>query len=112
MFQMAGVGPMFGQLGFFHRFAGKEYDDKRPLNRYLNETRRLLGVLEQRLADRDWIMGDAYTIADMAIFPWVRILGGYYDAAQLIGLDAYPAVQRALAQFSARPAVIKGLATP
>lgn len=112
MFQMGGVGPMFGQLGFFHRFAGKEYDDKRPLQRYLNETRRLLGVLEQRLTGRDWIMGDDYTIADMAIFPWVRILGGYYEAAALVGLDAYPNVQRALAQFVARPAVIKGLATP
>lgn len=112
MFQMGGVGPMFGQLGFFHRFAGKEYDDKRPLQRYLNETRRLLGVLEQRLTGRDWIMGDNYTIADMAIFPWVRILGGYYEAAELVGLDAYPHVQRALAQFVARPAVIKGLATP
>jgi GST-like protein len=112
MFQMAGVGPMFGQLGFFHRFAGKEYDDKRPLTRYVNETRRLLSVLEQRLAGRDWIMGEYYTIADIAIFPWVRILSGYYEAAELIGTAAYPNVQRALASFVARPAVIKGLATP
>lgn len=112
MFQMGGVGPMFGQLGFFHRFAGKEYDDKRPLQRYVTETRRLLGVLEHRLTGRAWIMGDNYTIADMAIFPWVRILGGYYEAGALVGLDAYPNVQRALAQFVARPAVIKGLTTP
>jgi len=112
MFQMGGVGPMFGQLGFFHRFAGKEYDDKRPLQRYLTETRRLLGVLEQRLSGREWIMGEQYTIADIAIFPWVRILSGYYEAAELIGTSAYPNVQRALASFVARPAVIKGLATP
>lgn len=112
MFQMGGVGPMFGQFGFFHRFAGKEYEDKRPLTRYLNETRRLLGVLEQRLSGRDWIMGKQYTIADIAIFPWVRILSGYYEAAELIGTDAYPNVQAALARFVVRPAVIKGLATP
>lgn len=112
MFQMGGVGPMFGQFGFFHRFAGKEYEDKRPLTRYLNETKRLLGVLEQRLSGRDWIMGKQYTIADIAIFPWVRILSGYYEAAELIGTDAYPNLQRALARFVERPAVIKGLATP
>jgi GST-like protein len=112
MFQMGGVGPMFGQFGFFHRFAGKEYEDKRPLTRYLTETRRLLGVLEQRLTGREWIMGDQYTIADMAIFPWVRILSGYYEAADVIGTDNYPNVQRALARFVARPAVIRGLAIP
>ena len=112
MFQMGGVGPMFGQVGFFHRFAGKDYEDKRPLQRYVTEAKRLLAVLEQRLTGRDWIMGEHYTIADIAIFPWVRILGGFYDAADLLGLDAYPNVQRALAQFVARPAVVKGLATP
>lgn len=112
MFQMAGVGPMFGQVGFFHRFAGKEYEDKRPLTRYVNEAKRLLGVLEQRLTGRDWIMGDQYTIADIAIFPWVRILSGYYEAGELVGTDAYPNVQRALLRFVERPAVIKGIATP
>ena len=112
MFQMAGVGPMFGQVGFFHRFAGKEYADKRPLQRYVNEAKRLLGVMERRLEGRAWIMGEAYTIADIAIFPWVRILGGYYEAAELIGIDGYPNVQRALACFVERPAVVKGLATP
>lgn len=112
MFQMGGVGPMFGQLGFFHRFAGKDYEDKRPLHRYLNETRRLLSVLEQRLQGRDWIMGAQYTIADMAIFPWVRILSGYYEAADLVGIDNFPNVERVLAHFVARPAVVKGLATP
>ena len=80
MFQMGGIGPMFGQLGFFHKFAGKDYEDKRPRDRYVAEAKRLLGVLEQRLAGRDWIMGDAYTIADIAIFPWVRNLIGFYEA--------------------------------
>ncbi|WP_426075955.1 glutathione binding-like protein [Janthinobacterium sp. PSPC3-1] len=112
MFQMGGVGPMFGQVGFFHRFAGKEYEDKRPLQRYVTEAKRLLAVLEQRLTGRDWIMGEQYTIADIAIFPWVRILGGYYEAAELLGTEHYPNVQRALARFVERPAVIKGIATP
>ena len=69
MFQMGGIGPMFGQLGFFHKFAGKDYEDKRPRDRYVAEARRLLGVLDQRLQGRDWVMGDTYTIADIAIFP-------------------------------------------
>jgi len=112
MFQMAGVGPMFGQVGFFHRFAGKEYEDKRPLNRYVNEAKRLLGVLEGRLAGREWIMGDEYTIADIATLPWVRNLVGFYEAADLVGFGAYPNVARVLARFVERPAVIKGLATP
>ena len=112
MFQMGGVGPMFGQVGFFHRFAGKEYEDKRPLHRYVAEAKRLLGVLEGRLAGRDWIMGDKYTIADIATLPWVRNLVGFYEAADLVGFDAYPNVARVLASFVERPAVIKGLATP
>jgi GSH-dependent disulfide-bond oxidoreductase len=112
MFQMAGVGPMFGQLGFFHRFAGKEYEDKRPLARYVNETKRLLGVLEGRLAGREWIMGDEYTVADIATFPWVRNLVGFYEAADVVGFAAYPNVARVLARFVERPAVVKGLATP
>ncbi|MBV7535783.1 glutathione S-transferase N-terminal domain-containing protein [Duganella sp. sic0402] len=112
MFQMGGVGPMFGQLGFFHRFAGKEYQDKRPLQRYVAETRRLLNVLEQRLTGRNWIMGEQYTIADMAIFPWVRILSGYYQASELLSLDDYPHLQATLERFIARPAVARGLAIP
>ena len=112
MWQMGGVGPMFGQLGFFHKFAGKEYEDKRPLGRYVAESRRLLGVLEQRLAGRDWIMGADYTIADIAVFPWVRNLVGFYGAGELVGFDAFPNVQRALAAFVARPAVQRGLEIP
>ncbi|MBO9678868.1 MAG: glutathione S-transferase N-terminal domain-containing protein [Acidovorax sp.] len=112
MWQMGGVGPMFGQLGFFHKFAGKDYEDKRPRDRYVAESQRLLGVLEQRLTGRDWIMGPEYTIADIAVFPWVRNLVGFYGAGELVGFDAFPQVQRALAAFVARPAVERGLAIP
>lgn len=112
MFQMGGVGPMFGQLGFFHKFAGKEYEDKRPRDRYVAESRRLLGVLEKHLAGRDWIMGDQYTIADVATFPWIRNLIGFYEARELVGFDDFPQVQRVLDAFVARPAVIRGLEIP
>lgn len=112
MFQMGGIGPMFGQVGFFHKFAGKDYEDKRPRDRYINESKRLLGVLEQRLQDRAWIMGDQYTIADIAIFPWVRNLVNYYGAGELVGFDQFPNVQRVLAAFSERPAVARGLNIP
>jgi GST-like protein len=112
MFQMGGIGPMFGQVGFFHKFAGKEYEDKRPRDRYVAESRRLLGVLEQRLAGRAWIMGDAYTIADIATFPWVRNLVGFYEAADLVGIADCPNVKRVLDAFVARPAVMRGLDIP
>lgn len=112
MFQMGGIGPMFGQVGFFHKFAGKDYEDKRPRDRYVKESKRLLDVLNGRLADRAWIMGDAYTIADMAIFPWVRNLIGYYGAGDLVGIVDFPHVKRALDTFVARAAVVKGLDIP
>ncbi|MDO8699762.1 MAG: glutathione S-transferase N-terminal domain-containing protein [Rhodoferax sp.] len=112
MFQMGGIGPMFGQLGFFTKFAGKDYEDKRPRDRYAAESKRLLGVLNQRLATRAWIMGDAYTIADVATFPWVRNLIGFYEAGDLVGIQEFPHVTRALAAFVARPAVARGLAIP
>ncbi len=112
MFQMAGVGPMFGQVGFFHKFAGKAYEDKRPRDRYVAESRRLLGVLERRLAGRAWIMGDDYTIADIATWPWVRNLVGFYDAGDLVGIGDFPDVTRSLAAFVARPAVREGLMVP
>ena len=112
MFQMGGIGPMFGQVGFFHKFAGKHYDDKRPLDRYVAESRRLLAVLERRLAGRDWIMGDDYTIADIATFPWVRNLVGFYEAGELVEFHAFPHVKRALEAFVARPAVVRGLGIP
>ena len=112
MFQMGGVGPMFGQVGFFHKFAGKDYDDKRPRDRYVDEAKRLLGVLERRLAGSEWIMGDAYTIADIATWPWVRNLIGFYEAGELVGIDNFPNVTRVLQAFVARPAVVRGLTIP
>ena len=112
MWQMGGVGPMFGQLGFFHKFAGKDYEDKRPRDRYVAESKRLLGVLNGRLATRQWIMGDDYTIADIATFPWVRNLIGFYGAGDLVGIADFPHVTRALEAFIARPAVAKGLMIP
>lgn len=112
MFQMGGIGPMFGQLGFFHRFAGKEYEDKRPRDRYAAESKRLLGVLDQRLEGRDWVMGDEYTIADIAILPWVRNLVGFYEAGDLVGFSQFKNVARVLEAFVARPAVVKGLTIP
>ena len=112
MFQMGGIGPMFGQLGFFHKFAGKDYDDKRPRDRYVAESKRLLGVLDKRLEGRNWLMGDDYTIADIATFGWVRNLIGFYEAGELVGIKDYPNVLRVLDTFVARPAVVKGLGIP
>ena len=112
MFQMAGIGPMFGQVGFFHKFAGKDFEDKRPRDRYVGEAKRLLGVLDARLTGRAWILGDDYTIADIATFPWVRNLIGFYGAGDLVGISDYPNVRRALEAFVARPAVARGLEIP
>jgi GST-like protein len=112
MFQMGGIGPMFGQLGFFNKFAGKEYEDKRPRDRYVGESKRLLGVLETRLNGRKWLMGDEYTIADMATFPWVRNLVGFYEAGELVEIEKFPNVRRVLDAFVARPAVARGLDIP
>jgi len=112
MFQMGGIGPMFGQIGFFHRYGGKDYEDKRPLQRYVTEAQRLLKVLDQQLKGKSWIMGDTYTIADMAILPWVRCLIEFYDAGELVGLGKFPNVLRVLAAWEKRPAVQRGLQMP
>jgi len=112
MFQMGGIGPTFGQVGFFHKFGGKDYEDKRPRDRYVAESRRLLGVLDARLAQQAWLVGAEYTIADIAVFPWVRNLIGFYGAGELVGIAAFRHVSRALEQFLARPAVARGLAIP
>lgn len=112
VFQMGGIGPMFGQLGFFNKFAGKAYEDKRPRDRYVEESKRLLRVLNQRLEGRAWLMGDDYTIADIATFPWVRNLVGFYEAGDLVGISDFPHVTRALEAFVARPAVVAGLGIP
>jgi len=112
MFQMGGIGPMFGQVGFFNKFAGKDYVDKRPRDRYVAESKRLLGVLNRQLADRAWIMGDRFTIADVATFPWVNNLIGFYEAGDLVGISDYAHVTRVLHSFMARPAVARGMDIP
>jgi GST-like protein len=111
-FQVAALGPMFGQLGFFHKFAGRDYEDKRPRDRYAAESKRLLGVLETRLAGRDWIMGDDYTIADISMLGWVRNLVGFYGAGDLVGYESLQEVPRWLERGLARPAVQRGLEIP
>ena len=111
-FQMGAVGPMFGQLGFFHKFAGREIEDKRPLERYRAESQRLLGVLEQRLDGRDWIMGDDYSIADVSLLGWVRNLVGFYGAGELVAYDSLTRVPQWLERGLARPAVQRGLTIP
>jgi GST-like protein len=111
-FQMAGIGPMFGQVGFFHKFAGREIEDKRPLDRYVDESRRLLDVLDTRLEGRTWLMGEDYTIADIATLGWVRNLIRFYDAGDLVKFDALTRVPAWLERALARPAVARGLAIP
>lgn len=110
MFQMGGVGPMFGQLGFFYKFAGSEIEDPRPLERYVNETKRLMAVLEKQLNGRDWIVGD-YSIADIAIAPWLRALD-FYEAMDVLDWDGHPNLDAYLDRFLERPAVKKGLNIP
>jgi GST-like protein len=111
MWQMGGLGPMFGQVGFFHKFAGKAFEDKRPLQRYVAESKRLLGVLDARLDGRDWVMGD-YTIADIAMLGWVRNLIGFYGARDLVEFDGLKNVPAWLERGLARPAVQRGLEIP
>jgi GST-like protein len=112
MFQMGGVGPMFGQVGFFHKFAGKDFEDKRPRDRYVGEAKRLLGVLDRHLTGRSWMLGETYTIADIAIFPWVNVLNTFYGAGDLVGMQDFRQVKRVLEVFLARPAVVRGLNIP
>jgi GST-like protein len=112
MFQMAAIGPMFGQVGFFHKFAGKDYEDKRPRDRYVAEATRLLKVLDDRLEGRDWIMGADYTIADIATLGWVRNLVGFYEAGDLVKFGELKNVPAWLERGLARPAVQRGLEIP
>lgn len=112
LFQNAAIGPMFGQLGYFHKFAGREIGDKRPLERYRSETIRLLQVLEGRLAGREWLMGDEYTIADISTLGWVRNLIGFYGARELVEFDALTQVPTWLERWLVRPAVQRGLEVP
>jgi GST-like protein len=111
-FQMGGIGPMFGQVGYFHKFAGREIADKRPLERYVAESKRLLGVIETRLDGRQWIMDDEYTIADISMLGWVRNLIGFYGARELVAFDSFRRVPAWLERGLARPAVQRGLEIP
>jgi GSH-dependent disulfide-bond oxidoreductase len=111
-FQMGGIGPMFGQVGFFHKFAGKEIADKRPLERYVNESKRLLGVMDSRLAGRQWIMDDEYTIADISMIGWVRNIIGFYEARELVAFDNFGNISAWLDRGLARPAVKRGVEIP
>jgi len=111
-FQMAAIGPMFGQVGFFHKFGGKDFEDKRPRDRYVKESSRLLGVLDTRLNGRNWLMGEDYTIADIATLGWVRNLVGFYEAGELVGFERFTSVARWLDRGLARPAVERGLVIP
>jgi GST-like protein len=111
-FQMAAVGPMFSQFGFFHKFAGKDYADKRPFERYRAESQRILGVLETRLDGRSWIMGEQYSIADIALLGWVRHLVGFYGAGELVDYATLKRVPAWLERGLARPAVGRGLLIP
>jgi GST-like protein len=112
MFQMSAIGPIFGQVGFFHKFAGRDYADKRPLERYVSESKRLLDILNRHLKDRDWIMGDEYSIADICTFPWISNLVGFYGAGELVGFSDFEQVARVNSAFAQRPAVIRGNAIP
>jgi GST-like protein len=112
MFQMGGIGPMFGQVGFFNKFAGKEYEDKRPLQRYVGEAKRLLGVMDVHLKGRQWFMDDDYTIADISMLGWVRNIIGFYEARDLVDFDSLKYVPAWLERGLARPAVQRGLNIP
>ncbi|WP_426041766.1 glutathione binding-like protein [Brevundimonas sp. TWP2-3-4b1] len=110
--QVGAVGPMIGQMGFFHKFAGAAYEDKRPRDRFVTEAKRLLGVLEQRLKGRDFIMGAGFTIADIALIGWVRAVPGFYGAGDLVDWSSLTAVQAWVTRCEARPAVARGLNIP
>lgn len=111
-FQVGGVGPMFGQFGFFHKYAGRAIEDRRPFERYRDEAKRLLGVIDKQLEGREWLAGDEYSIADIATFPWVRGLKVFYEAGEVLGMDDFARVSEWLERALARPAVAKGLQVP
>lgn len=112
MFQIGGVGPMVGQLGFFHKFAGKDYEDKRPRDRYADETKRLLKVMDARLEGRDWFVGNAYSIVDISLLGWIRNIIGLFDAAKMVDFASVNNVAAWLERGLARPAVQRGFNIP
>ena len=111
MWQMGGIGPMFGQFGFFHKFAGKEIEDKRGFERYRDESRRLIGVLDGRLEGREYIMDD-YSIADIAIWPWLRGMIGFYEAGDIMEMGKYPNASEWLERCAGREASKKAVNIP
>jgi GST-like protein len=112
MFQMGGVGPMFGQVGFFVKFGGKDFEDKRPRDRYVDEAKRLLGVMDRVLKDKTWFMGDAYTIADISMLGWINSLTGFYGAGELVEFEGFDSVKAWFERGMARPAVQRGMKIP
>ena len=112
MFQMGGVGPMFGQFGFFHKFAGKEIEDKTAFNRYRDESVRLLGVMDRQLDGRKYLTGEEYSIADLATWPWVRTLSGFYEADEIVGMDSFTNVRTWVERCFDRPASRKAVNIP
>lgn len=112
MWQMGGAGPMFGQFGFFFKMDGRVIEDTRPLERYTNESKRLLKVLDGHLEDREHVAGRGYSIADMAIWPWVNVLGEFYDAGEQFELDTFKNVNRWLAACTERPASKRAVNIP
>lgn len=111
-FQVGGIGPMFGQVGYFKKFDGKEISDPRVLQRYVDESKRLFGILDQHLDDRTWMMGDEFTIADVALIGMVRNFISFYEAGDLVGYDSFSHVKAWMTRSLARPAVQRGLAIP
>ena len=113
MFQMGGVGPMFGQFGHFFKYAAdKVANNSYPMERYRDEAKRLLSVLEARLEGRQWLMGDDYTIADIATFPWIEGARKFYGGDQVLEYDRFPNVMAWVDRGLARPAVQKGMDIP
>ncbi|MCB1440070.1 MAG: glutathione S-transferase N-terminal domain-containing protein [Nitratireductor sp.] len=112
MFQMGGIGPMFGQFGFFHKFAGKEIEDKTAFNRYRDESIRLLGVLDKGLEGKDYLVGNSYSIADISIWPWVRTLVDFYEAEDIVGFDDFSNVDAWFDRCFERPASMRAINIP
>lgn len=112
MFQMGGLGPMMGQFGYFHKFAGKEIDDPRPKQRYIDEVRRLLNVLNGQLAGKDFMVGDSYSIADIASWPWVRAFVGFYEGGDLVGFEDFKDIQNWVTRCAERPASLAAVNIP
>lgn len=110
-FQVGHVGPMFGQFGHFSVYAKGECEHPYPVQRYANETRRLLGVLDQQLARRGNLLGD-YSIVDIAVFPWVNCLTDFYRAADSLRLSEFEHVERWRKQCNERPATVRGRDVP